>query len=218
MVDCLLALEPDLRESKEPIVFMIYGRGRALFSCLGKGIHRDNLIQDVEFITGACSCTVKEQNPGVDLLMCYNWDAAAESISQRYGTEEGSRYDFGGDALFPELIIPSEGQMPGEQATASDTSAAEDNAVAQVDPPTEPAVASNVDAATDEPAADIDPTAESGTEVATLTPDESVADSHDAADAISSASSFQAILWVGAGLLGALVVLFGATFIVLRPK
>ena len=54
LVQCLLALERDLPASKEPVVFLVYGRGRALFSCLGKGIRRDNLIQDIEFVTGAC--------------------------------------------------------------------------------------------------------------------------------------------------------------------
>ncbi len=98
---------------------MIYGRGRALFSSLGKGIQRDNLIQDVEFITGACSCTVKEQNPGVDLLMSYNWNAVAEALSRQFGTEEGSSYRFGGDALFPELIIPPEkAQVPAANVAA----------------------------------------------------------------------------------------------------
>ena len=132
LTDCLLALEPDLRETKDPVVFMVYGRGRALFSCLGKGIQRDNLIQDVEFITGACSCTVKEQNPGVDLLVSYNWDAAAETLAQQYGAEEGSRYQFGGDALFPELIIPADEQMkdPAEDGSKPAESAGDN--VAQV--------------------------------------------------------------------------------------
>lgn len=227
LVDCLLALEPDLRESKEPIVFMVYGRGRVLFSCLGKGIHRDNLIQDIEFVTGACSCTVKEQNPGVDLLMRYNWDAAAEAISMQYGTEEGSRYEFGGDALFPELIIPPEGEM-GDEATGDVEEPSGSDAIAAADtgtsPDVDPEVAQDPEAsATGEGEAQADSVAEnesetkdSRQELAALTPSRPT-ESGDEADSASN-SSMRGIAWVGAGLLGALIVLFGATFLVLRPK
>lgn len=224
LIDCLLALAPDLRESKEPIVFLIYGRGRALFSCLGKGIHRDNLIQDIEFVTGACSCTVKEQNPGVDLLMCYDWDAAAEKLSQQYGAEEGSAYEFGGDALFPELIIPPEGEMGDQQDTESTDVA--DNAIAQVDPDTTPdsqpeetsqseAVPAESTTAEAEKTAAKKPDDPPGDQVALNTSSDDLSDS---AEADSRDSSLTGIVWVGAGLLGALVVLFGATFLVLRPK
>ncbi len=40
----------------------------------------------------------------------------------------------------------------------------------------------------------------------------------DASSDGEQTSSFRGMLWVGAGLIGALVVLFGATFVVLRPK
>ena len=132
-VQSLLALEPDLPTSQEPRLFLIYGRGRALFSSLGKGIHRDNLILDIEFISGACSCTVKEQNPGVDLLMRYDWDAVAQGLSEKFGAEEGSPYRFGGDALFPELMIPMESvpaDAPATPAASSDQSPPADARVA----------------------------------------------------------------------------------------
>ena len=230
LVDILLGLERDLRETQDPIVFMIYGRGRALFSCLGKGIHRDNLIQDVEFITGACSCTVKEQNPGVDLLMRRNWDAAAEAIAARYGAEEGSRYDFGGDALFPELIIPAEGEMPGSdvepsQGEAAQGGTAQGEMVAQVEPAAEPAATRPQPEATapqaiDEPSL-LSEAADPKTQTVTLAPADKLdpvpSSSSDVATA-PTPSKFPGMLWVGAGLLAALVVLFAATFVVLRPR
>ena len=62
---------------------------------------------------------MKEQNPGVDLLMSYNWNAVAEALLRQFGTEEGSPYRFGGDALFPELIIPpEEAQVPAVNVAA----------------------------------------------------------------------------------------------------
>lgn len=258
-IDTLLAMEPDLRESKEPIVFMVYGRGRALFSCLGEGIRRDNLIMDVEFITGACSCTVKDMNPGVDLLMSYNWDAAAETLYQQHGLEEGSPYG-GGDAdpeEYPELMVPSGGEGASDEETddadssataeASDSesgeqeegdadsdAASDTTMVAQLDASTTPDEKSSktaADAAADsesegdaEPvdtaqeAAPADNESAAATEVAANMPAAASRQSQTDADSDSTPSSFQGILWVGGGLLGVLVVLFGVTFVVLRPK
>ena len=74
---CLLGLEPDLRElQKEPMLFAIYGRGRALPPLIGQGINARMISQIAYFVTGACSCQVKAQNPGTDLLLQQNWDAA----------------------------------------------------------------------------------------------------------------------------------------------
>ena len=74
---CLLGLEPDLRElQEEPMLFTIYGRGRALMPLIGQGINARMISQIAHFVTGACSCQVKAQNPGTDLLLQQNWDAA----------------------------------------------------------------------------------------------------------------------------------------------
>ena len=93
LVDSLLSVEPDLRESKfakSPMVFAVYGRGRAMPPYLDKGITRDNLAECVMFLTGPCSCTVKDQNPGVELLIRRDWDEVAEAMAAK---EEG--YDGG---------------------------------------------------------------------------------------------------------------------------
>lgn len=105
LVRTLLAVESDLEEIEHPMVFPVYGRARALEPYIGKGIHRDNLVECVEFVTGACSCTVKEQNPGMDLLVRYDWETAAAQVADRFGNEEGNETQFGGEDFFPELII-----------------------------------------------------------------------------------------------------------------
>ena len=58
----------------EPIAFPIFGRGRVLYGLIGEGIASDVIDEASLFLTGACSCEVKEQNPGVDLLMSVDWD------------------------------------------------------------------------------------------------------------------------------------------------
>lgn len=69
----LLASEPDLREIEEPIAFPIFGQGRVLYALVGRGIKVETIDRAAQFLIGSCSCQVKEQNPGVDLVMAVDW-------------------------------------------------------------------------------------------------------------------------------------------------
>lgn len=69
----LLASEPDLRSVREPIAFPIFGQGRVLYALVGKGIKVETVDRAAQFLIGSCSCQVKEQNPGVDLVMAADW-------------------------------------------------------------------------------------------------------------------------------------------------
>lgn len=74
LIAMLMNVEPDLVDYlEEPMVFPIFGRGRALEPMIGKGIHADNVYQAAAYLCGACSCEIKEQNPGIDLLMTADW-------------------------------------------------------------------------------------------------------------------------------------------------
>ncbi|MHC4558663.1 MAG: hypothetical protein ACYTFW_12790 [Planctomycetota bacterium] len=86
----LLNSEPDLHEyADEPIVLPVFGRGRALYALVGEGINADNLQEAIAFLTGPCGCEIKMLNPGVDLLMAVNWDAAVMQFYEEfYVTEE----------------------------------------------------------------------------------------------------------------------------------
>jgi hypothetical protein len=75
-VSMLLGTEADLRASAEPIVFAFYGRARILYALVGKGINRENVEALCDFLVGPCSCIVKEQNPGIDTLTVFDWEAA----------------------------------------------------------------------------------------------------------------------------------------------
>ncbi len=77
LIEMLLSVEPDLRDEDfegQPMVFPIFGRGRALFALVGEGISADLIHEAAAFLTGACQCTVKAENPGVDLLISVPWD------------------------------------------------------------------------------------------------------------------------------------------------
>lgn len=70
----LLRSEWDLKVTLSPMAFPIFGRGRALYALVGEGIRESNIEIACSFLAGWCSCVIKEQNPGVDLLMSVNWD------------------------------------------------------------------------------------------------------------------------------------------------
>lgn len=78
-VQMLLATEPGLDEVDEPMVFPIFGRGRALYALVGQGIRAETIEQAATFLIGKCSCQVKDQNPGTDLLLTANWTAMAKA-------------------------------------------------------------------------------------------------------------------------------------------
>jgi hypothetical protein len=73
LVAMLLGSEPDLAERSDPMVFPVFGKGRALLPLIGAGITAKNIEDAASFLAGPCSCEVKEQNPGFDLLMAADW-------------------------------------------------------------------------------------------------------------------------------------------------
>jgi hypothetical protein len=75
LVHLLMGTESDLATeyADQPMAFAVFGRGRALPALVGKGITAKNVTEDCRFLTGPCSCTIKEQNPGIDTLMTTNW-------------------------------------------------------------------------------------------------------------------------------------------------
>lgn len=78
LVGMLLNIEEDLESSGEPVVIPIFGQGRALYALLGRGINPKMIDEAGRFLTGACSCIVKEENPGSDLLMAFDWAGLVE--------------------------------------------------------------------------------------------------------------------------------------------
>ena len=77
-VQMLLNTEADLKTeyAGEPMAFAVFGQGRAMWGLVGKGINADNVAEVCAFLVGRCSCQVKEQNPGIDMLIAADWYAA----------------------------------------------------------------------------------------------------------------------------------------------
>lgn len=68
-IQMLLHSEPDLRTFDAPMAFPIYGRGRILYALVGDGINADTIGETYRFLMAGCSCVIKAQNPGTDLLL-----------------------------------------------------------------------------------------------------------------------------------------------------
>ncbi len=80
-VRVLMQSEPDLWDYEdEPMAFPIFGRGRMLFALVGKGINPETIMEACAFLVGPCFCQAKAANPGTDVLMTADWEAAIESL------------------------------------------------------------------------------------------------------------------------------------------
>lgn len=74
LLSWLGGFQADAIREGEPLLVPVFGRGRAL-EVIPATIINPSLIEDLTmFLSGACSCQVKEQNPGFDLLLSVNWD------------------------------------------------------------------------------------------------------------------------------------------------
>ena len=78
LVNVLLDSESDLRTFSQPMAFPVFGRGRVLYALVGRGINESNIGEACAFLVDGCSCLVKADNQGVDLLMTADWAAALE--------------------------------------------------------------------------------------------------------------------------------------------
>ncbi len=96
LVNMLLGSERDLRDYEDqPIVFPIYGRGLIMYALIGDGLNAWTLTHAGEFLTGATSGEVKNQNPGVDMLMSVAWADKVEvrSVHDAMGVHTGGFMD-----------------------------------------------------------------------------------------------------------------------------
>jgi hypothetical protein len=79
-VSMLLNVESDLKTIKEPMLFGIFGRFKALEPLLGGGITEENINLMVHFLTADCSCLIKDDLPGTDMLFTNDWDSPEPAL------------------------------------------------------------------------------------------------------------------------------------------
>ena len=107
LLQSLLNSEDDLVDFDQPLAFPVFGRGRVLYALVGKGIVSDTVRSASAFMAGPCSCQVKNQNPGFDLLLSSDWKKTLGDVLISEPVESVDR-----DANAPTLLtIP-----PGRKA------------------------------------------------------------------------------------------------------
>lgn len=227
-VRTLLGVEPDLSIFKEPMVFPVFGRGRVLPPFIGRGIQGELLIEAMEFATGACSCTVKDQNPGVDLLMTEDWEAAAEKLAARFGAEEGNEGLFADVEFLPEILVPDASDNEPEVNTVGLVGKTKGNEVAAGESGGEPSTQINSEdpqsaAGANAPATNAEPEQEHSVDAEHAGDQVAMVDEHHAAHSQADAFDGSSLSWrmlaiIGAGIGVGLLALMAATFFVARPK
>lgn len=134
LIAMLLASEPDLAEYDAPMALPVFGRGRVLYALVGQGINAETIDMACRDLIGPCTCQIKEQNPGSDLLMAVDWDARV-SLSDE---EERPLPPLPG---LPDSVVtqPSDDSpSPAETVAVADSqSPVESTVVAMVDVPSE---------------------------------------------------------------------------------
>ena len=74
-ISMLLKHSPRMRSiTDQPIAIPIFGRGRVLEGMIGQDITLEHTLGASSYLCSACSCQVKEENPGLDMLMAVKWD------------------------------------------------------------------------------------------------------------------------------------------------
>jgi len=65
-----------------PTAYPVFGRGRVLVPLPQKDLTPENIEEVCAFLTGECSCQVKEAQIGWDLLVQCNWDEELERVDE----------------------------------------------------------------------------------------------------------------------------------------
>jgi hypothetical protein len=71
-----------LAPSKEPWFATVFGRGRVLGAWPTAEFEDEQIDEVCLFLSGACSCQVKRQNPGWDLLLKVDWEERLRSVAR----------------------------------------------------------------------------------------------------------------------------------------
>ncbi len=74
LVKLFSGFQPDAIAENQPLLIPVFGRGRALEVLPANQVDAQLIKELTQFLCGACSCQVKESNPGFDLLLATDWD------------------------------------------------------------------------------------------------------------------------------------------------
>ena len=73
LVRLLGGLQQEAFDDGEPLIVPVFGRGRALEVIPASQLNQQVIEDLTVFLSGPCSCQVKDRNPGFDLLLAVDW-------------------------------------------------------------------------------------------------------------------------------------------------
>lgn len=80
LVTMLLNVESDLKDIREPMLFGVFGRLKALEPLVAGGITQENINFMIDFLTADCSCLIKDDLPGTDMLYAGSWESPSTAL------------------------------------------------------------------------------------------------------------------------------------------
>jgi hypothetical protein len=73
-----LSPNPAINDSQEPLLVPVFGRGRMLEALPASMLNQQTATMASQYLCGECSCEVKDENPGADILLTANWEEILE--------------------------------------------------------------------------------------------------------------------------------------------
>jgi hypothetical protein len=89
-------------ETEGATVFPLFGRGRVLGGIAFDKLDAKEFDSACDFLTGACSCEVKEMNPGDDLLIVADWESLPKLARAGNGAADTEVEE--GDGAAPQAV------------------------------------------------------------------------------------------------------------------
>ena len=100
--------DPEIRGSAGPLLVPVFGRGRMLEPLPAAMLDQDMVNMASHYLCGECSCEVKDENPGVDILLAANWE---DRLRNRYTIIDQQLPPLAGAGEFaPANTDPGEGE------------------------------------------------------------------------------------------------------------
>jgi hypothetical protein len=88
----------------QPFISVVFGRGRVLGAWPQDRLNEEFIEESTRFLLGSCSCEVKSQNPGWDLLLRVDWDEELRKVGAARAAASGAS-EPAAVSLKPETII-----------------------------------------------------------------------------------------------------------------
>jgi len=121
LVAMITGPKKDSLPAAEPILAPVFGRGRVLGAWPAKDLEADQIDEACLFVLSACSCQVKQLNPGWDLLLAVDWDEQLQAIGFPKNKNEPTKANA---IAAPETVTISGGGAPPSTRSSAPTPAA----------------------------------------------------------------------------------------------